>query len=83
MVQALLDLNARLDDLVIYSLNGAENFYNTANLAFDSFVNEGGNKPRELIEKFIDGILKNIQQKIYRRSTGEHTEQSTEAVSRH
>lgn len=58
MVQALLDLKARLDDLVIYSFNGAENFHNAVNLAFESFVNARENKPAELIAKFIDGILR-------------------------
>lgn len=58
MVQSLLDLKNRLDNLVAYSFNSAENFNNAVNLAFESFVNARENKPAELIAKFIDGILR-------------------------
>lgn len=58
MVQSLLDLKSRLDELVSYSFKGAENFNNAVNLAFESFVNARENKPAELIAKFIDGILR-------------------------
>lgn len=58
MVQALLDLKSRLDELVAYSFNGADTFYNAVNLAFESFVNARENKPAELIAKFVDGILR-------------------------
>lgn len=58
MVQSLLDLKSRLDDLVAYSFNSAENFHNAVNLAFESFVNARENKPAELIAKFVDGILR-------------------------
>lgn len=58
MVQSLLDLKSRLDDLVMYSFNGSEHFHNAVNLAFESFVNARENKPAELIAKFVDGILR-------------------------
>lgn len=58
MVQALLDLKSRLDDLILYCFEGAENFNNAINLAFESFVNARENKPAELIAKFIDNILR-------------------------
>lgn len=58
MVQSLLDLKSRLDDLVAYSFNGTENFYNAVNLAFEYFVNARENKPAELIAKFVDAILR-------------------------
>lgn len=58
MVQQLLDLKSRLDQLVSYSFNGAENFSNAVTLAFEFFVNARENKPAELIAKFIDGILR-------------------------
>lgn len=58
MVQSLLDLKSRLDELVKYSFDGTESFYNAVNLAFESFVNARENKPAELIAKFVDGILR-------------------------
>lgn len=58
MVQSLLNLKSRLEDLVKYSFNGTEAFYNAVNLAFESFVNGRENKPAELIAKFVDGILR-------------------------
>lgn len=58
MVNSLLGLKARLDDLVSYSFCGAETFSNAVNLAFESFVNARENKPAELIAKFVDGILR-------------------------
>lgn len=58
MVQSLLDLKARLNDVVSYSFCGAETFTNAVNLAFEFFVNARENKPAELIAKFVDGILR-------------------------
>lgn len=58
MVQSLLDLKSRLDELVKYSFNASENFHNAVNFAFESFVNGRENKPAELIAKFVDGILR-------------------------
>eukprot|EP00178_Gracilaria_changii_P023638 TRINITY_DN714_c0_g1_i1.p1 TRINITY_DN714_c0_g1~~TRINITY_DN714_c0_g1_i1.p1 ORF type:complete len:807 (-),score=120.10 TRINITY_DN714_c0_g1_i1:3888-6188(-) len=58
MVQSLLDLKERLDDLVNYSFDGTEAFNIAINFAFESFVNARENKPAELIAKFVDGILR-------------------------
>lgn len=58
MVDLLLDLKSRLDNLVSYSFDGIETYYNAVNLAFESFVNGRENKPAELIAKFVDGILR-------------------------
>lgn len=58
MVQSLLDLKSRLDELVQYSFNGSDTFHNAVNLAFEYFVNARENKPAELIAKFVDGILR-------------------------
>ncbi len=58
MVQALLDLKARLDKLVADSFTGLEMFVNAVSHAFESFVNVRENKPAELIAKFVNGILR-------------------------
>lgn len=58
MVQSLLSLKARLDDLVTFSFDGTEAFNMAVNFAFESFVNARENKPAELIAKFVDSILR-------------------------
>lgn len=58
MVQNLLELKSRLDQLVVESFSGLELFVNAVSHAFESFVNVRENKPAELIAKFVDRILR-------------------------
>lgn len=58
MVQELLRLKARVDDLIESSFGGSDMFKNTAKRAFETFVNARENKPAELIARFLDGVLR-------------------------
>lgn len=58
MVQSLLDLKKRLDELVRESFENTSMFVNGMTYAFSSFVNARENKPAELVAKFLDGILR-------------------------
>jgi hypothetical protein len=49
MVQDLLDLKFKLDDIVKEAFKGNENFVNTVKESFESFINQRQNKPAELI----------------------------------
>jgi len=49
MVQDLLDLKFKLDDIVKDAFKGTENFVNTVKESFESFINQRQNKPAELI----------------------------------
>lgn len=58
MVEQLLDLKAKLDEVVVRALQRQEPFSNALKEAFESFINQRQNKPAELIAKFIDSQLK-------------------------
>ncbi|CAG8562028.1 588_t:CDS:10 [Paraglomus occultum] len=58
MVQDLLDLKFKLDDIVKDAFKGTENFVNTVKESFESFINQRQNKPAELIAKYVDSKLR-------------------------
>ncbi|GFR43674.1 hypothetical protein Agub_g4782, partial [Astrephomene gubernaculifera] len=54
MVERLLELKARLDQVVAEAFGRSEAFAATLKDAFEYFINQRANKPAELIAKFID-----------------------------
>jgi cullin-4 len=54
MVERLLDLKARMDELVSASFGRSEAFATALKDSFEYFINSRANKPAELIAKFID-----------------------------
>ncbi|GAX74771.1 hypothetical protein CEUSTIGMA_g2218.t1 [Chlamydomonas eustigma] len=58
MVERLLELKSRLDEVLQKSLQRNESFSNSLKEAFESFINQRQNKPAELIAKFIDGRMR-------------------------
>lgn len=58
MVERLLDLKARLDEVVATAFSRSEPFLSTLKEAFEYFINQRANKPAELIAKFIDARLR-------------------------
>mmetsp|Transcript_26924 Transcript_26924/g.58796 ORF Transcript_26924/g.58796 Transcript_26924/m.58796 type:complete len:739 (-) Transcript_26924:3390-5606(-) len=58
MVQSLLELKRRMDEVLERAMQRNEVFANTLKEAFESFINQRQNKPAELIAKFIDTKLR-------------------------
>jgi cullin-4 len=58
MVERLLELKARLDEVLQRALQRSEPFSNSLKEAFESFINQRQSKPAELIAKFIDSQLR-------------------------
>ncbi|GLC45097.1 hypothetical protein PLESTB_001467900 [Pleodorina starrii] len=58
MVERLLDLKARLDEVVASAFGRTEPFLATLRESFEYFINQRANKPAELIAKFIDARLR-------------------------
>ncbi|CAG8438138.1 568_t:CDS:10 [Ambispora leptoticha] len=58
MVEDLLDLKGKLDDIVYNSFRKNPNFLNTLKESFETFINQRQNKPAELIAKYLDAKLK-------------------------
>lgn len=58
MVERLLEVKVKLDEVLQKSLQRNEAFANALKEAFESFINQRQNKPAELIAKFIDGKLR-------------------------
>ena len=58
MVMRLLTLKSLADDAVHRAFESGETFVATSREAFEHFVNQRGNKPPELIAKFVDSKLR-------------------------
>ena len=58
MVTQLLELKARMDDVLRDAFAGSESFTNALKDAFETFINERANRPAELVAKYIDALLK-------------------------
>ncbi|KAG2445601.1 hypothetical protein HXX76_000212 [Chlamydomonas incerta] len=58
MVERLLDLKSRLDEVVAGAFGRSEAFGATLKDSFEYFINQRANKPAELIAKFIDARLR-------------------------
>ncbi|PNH08922.1 Cullin-4 [Tetrabaena socialis] len=58
MVERLLDLKARLDEVVASAFGRAEPFAASLKDSFEHFINQRANKPAELIAKFVDARLR-------------------------
>ena len=58
MVERLLELKVRLDEVMAKALQRNEAFANGLKEAFESFINQRQNKPAELIAKFIDACMR-------------------------
>ena len=58
MVDGLLALKARLDEVLASALQKSEPFAQALREAFESAINQRSNKPAELIAKFIDATLR-------------------------
>ncbi|KAG2482358.1 hypothetical protein HYH03_018708 [Edaphochlamys debaryana] len=58
MVERLLELKARLDEVVGAAFGRQEAFATTLKDSFEYFINQRANKPAELIAKFIDARLR-------------------------
>jgi cullin-4 len=58
MVMRLLTLKSLADDAVHRAFESGETFVATNREAFEHFVNQRGNKPPELIAKFVDSKLR-------------------------
>ena len=58
MVQRLLDMKDKADNVVADAFDGEEMFGNALKEAFESFINCRQNRPAELIAKFIDARLR-------------------------
>ncbi|PNW75189.1 hypothetical protein CHLRE_12g516500v5 [Chlamydomonas reinhardtii] len=58
MVERLLDLKSRLDEVVAGAFGRSEAFAATLKESFEYFINQRANKPAELIAKFIDARLR-------------------------
>jgi cullin-4 len=58
MVERLLDLKARMDEVVGTALGRSEPFLGTLKESFEYFINQRANKPAELIAKFVDARLR-------------------------
>ena len=58
MVDGLLALKARLDEVLATALQKSEPFAQALREAFESAINQRSNKPAELIAKFIDATLR-------------------------
>jgi cullin-4 len=58
MVMRLLTLKSLADDAVHRAFESGEAFVATSREAFEHFVNQRGNKPPELIAKFVDSKLR-------------------------
>lgn len=58
MVQSLLDLKEKLDDLINRSLMRNEDFERTLRDSFEHFINCRENRPAQLIAKFMDMHLR-------------------------
>ncbi|GIL70584.1 hypothetical protein Vretimale_3704 [Volvox reticuliferus] len=58
MVERLLDLKARMDEVVGTAFGRSEPFLATLKESFEYFINQRANKPAELIAKFIDARLR-------------------------
>ena len=61
MVERLLDLKQKMDEMLLSALNKNESFATAIKEAFESFVNQRQNKPAEMIAKFVDGMLRGVK----------------------
>lgn len=58
MVGLLLELRAKVDEILLVAFGRNDQFAQTAREAFVSFINTRQNKPAELIARYVDGLLK-------------------------
>lgn len=58
MVELLLDMKKRVDEVHEVSFARSEAFANTLKDSFEQFINSRPNRPAELVAKFIDGKLR-------------------------
>lgn len=58
MVERLLELKSKLDEMLCSAMQRNEAFANSLKEAFESFINQRQSKPAELIAKFIDGCMR-------------------------
>jgi len=58
MVERLLELKAKLDEMLSTAMQRNEAFSNSLKEAFESFINQRQSKPAELIAKFIDRCMR-------------------------
>ncbi|KAI8885479.1 Cullin-domain-containing protein, partial [Backusella circina FSU 941] len=58
MIQSLIDFKGSLDNILGTCFKGDVNFSNSLKESFEYFINTRGNKPAELLSKFIDGKIK-------------------------
>lgn len=58
MVQELLELKTKMDDIISKAFQENIKFYDTLRESFESVINRRQNKPAELIAKYVDAQLK-------------------------
>mmetsp|Transcript_26420 Transcript_26420/g.74343 ORF Transcript_26420/g.74343 Transcript_26420/m.74343 type:complete len:737 (+) Transcript_26420:341-2551(+) len=58
MVDLLLQMKARIDNILRSSFNQNDSFVNALKDSFEQFINQRPNKPAELIAKFVDSKLR-------------------------
>jgi cullin-4 len=64
MIQSLIEFKGSLDNIFSTCFKGDANFLNGLKESFEYFINTRGNKPAELLSKFIDGKIKSSSRQV-------------------